>query len=161
VPSNNALKLTAPAQTGAPQLSAVLGRPKSTERVAIFVVLALTLGACDTMIADRMIIRTTAQGSGAAPSTSELLATSRDAFTECRLPEGEVTSYRDTLHWRNPNHPPGLHVMIHPAGGDLRVTLAQDLYGPIGATDAYRCVRKTLRRRLEERFGKDRVRLDT
>jgi hypothetical protein len=123
--------------------------------------LGLVLGACDTMISDRMVIRTPAHGAGAAPSTSDLLSTSRDALTDCRLAEADITVYRDTLHWRNPKHPPGLHVMIHPVGDGLRVTLSQDLYGPIGPTDAYRCVKKSLRRRLEERFGKDRVSLNT
>jgi len=51
--------------------------------------------------------------------------------------------------------------MVHRAGDDVRVTLAQDLFGPSGPTDGYRCVRKTLRRRLEERCGKDRVRLES
>jgi hypothetical protein len=147
------------ASDGASPLISVLGRQQMMERVAMLVSLGLALGACDTMIADRMIIRTPSERAAAPPSTAELLTTSRDALADCRFADADITSLGDTLHWSNPKRPPGLHIMVHRTGDDVRVTLAQDLYGPIGPTDAYRCVRKTLRRRLEKRFGKDRVRL--
>ena len=121
----------------------------------------LALSACDTMIADRMMIRTPSQSAGAPPSSAQLLATSRDVLMDCGLAEADITSFRDALHWRNPKRPPGLHIMVDRAGDDVGLTLAQDLYGPIGPTDAYQCVKKTLRRRLEDRFGKDRVRLES
>jgi hypothetical protein len=130
-------------------------------RLAISALLTLGLGACDTMIADRMIIRTPAEQSAPAPSTPEVLTVTRTALNDCGLAEADISEHRDTLHWKNPKGPPGLHVMLHPVGDGLRVTLAQDLYGPIGPTDAYRCVRKTLRRRLEERYSKERVRLES
>jgi len=129
--------------------------------VAMLVFLGLALSGCDTMIADRMIIRAPSQAAGAPLSTAELLTASRDALMDCRFAEADITSLGDTLHWTNPKRPPGLHIMVHRAGDDVRVTLAQDLFGPIGPTDGYRCVRKTLRRRLEERCGKDRVRLES
>jgi hypothetical protein len=44
-------------------------------------------------------------------------------------------------------------------GSDVEVRLEQGLYGPVGPTDTYKCVRKALRKRLEERYGKERVRL--
>jgi hypothetical protein len=131
-----------------------------TERVAILVFVVLTLVACDTMVADRMIIRTPEQGA-AAPSAPELLTATRDAMVDCRLADGDIRSHGDALHWRNPNHPPGLHVMVRRTGDEVRLTLAQDLYGPIGPTDAYQCVRTTLRRLLEERFGRTRVRVES
>jgi len=109
------------------------------------------------MIADRIVVRTPADQSATAPSASELLVTTRVALSDCGLAASDISAHRDTLHWTNPKRPPGLHVMAHTVGDGLRVTLAQDLYGPIGPTDAYKCVRKKLRRRLEERFGKDRV----
>src|SRR5260221_59041 len=116
-------------------------------RVAVFSVIALALAGCDTMIADRMIIRTVASQTSAAASASDVLATTKVAFGDCGLAEADITDFHDAVHWRSPKRPPGLHVMIHPADEGFRVTLAQDLYGPIGPTDAYRCVKKSLRRR--------------
>jgi hypothetical protein len=113
------------------------------------------------MISDRMTILAPERRPEEAPSTAEVLATTRGALTDCSLAEAEISSYGDTLHWRDSEHPPGLHVMVRRAGADVRVTLAQDLYGPVGPTDAYQCVRKSLRRRLEERFGKERVRQES
>jgi len=71
----------------------------------------------------------------------------------------DITNSGDELHWRNPKRPPGLHVMVHVADEGLLVTLAHDLFGPIGPTHAYRCVTKSLRRRLQERYGNEGVRV--
>ena len=72
----------------------------------------------------------------------------------------DVTDFRDTLHWRNPKKPPGLHVMVHSAAEGFQVTLAQDLYGPVGPTDAYRCVQKSLTLwRLNDHYGKEDMRM--
>jgi hypothetical protein len=49
-------------------------------------------------------------------------------------------------------------VTVHAADEGLVVTLAQDIFGPIGLTDAYHCVEKSLRRRLQERYGNEGVR---
>jgi hypothetical protein len=73
-----------------------------------------------------------------------VLATTRIAFGDCGLAQGDITDFADELHWRNPKRPPGLHVMVHAADEGLLVTLAQDLFGPIGPPDAYRCAKKSL-----------------
>jgi hypothetical protein len=130
-------------------------------RVAKLVFVGLAMGACDTMIADRMVIRTPSGTGTASPSTAELLTTSRAAFKDCSFAETDIRSFGDALHWTNPKHPPGLHVMVHRADDGVRITLAQDLHGPIGPTEAYRCVSKALRRRLKERFGMESVRLES
>jgi hypothetical protein len=130
-------------------------------RVVIVPAIALALSACDTMIADRMIIRTPPTRLSSAASVGDVLATTRVAFGDCRLAEAEVTDLRDALHWTNPKRLPGLHVMVHPADEGLRVTLTQDLFGPIGPTEAYRCVKKSLRRRLQERYSNEGVRMES
>ncbi len=113
------------------------------------------------MLADRIVIRTSAQYPGPGATRPELFSTMRAAMTECSLPDTQIEAHSATLHWRDPKRLPGLHLMIHDSGDDLRVTLAQDLYGPVGPTDAYQCVQKALRRQLLERFGKDRVHLES
>jgi hypothetical protein len=128
------------------------------ERMAAIAALGLVVVACDTMIADRLVIRAPAQGAVAPPSV-DLLDASRAALVKCNLAEADMTSLGDALHWRNPIRPPGLHIMVHRSGDEVTVTLAQDLYGPIGPTDAYQCVRQTLTRGLEDRFGKEKVRV--
>jgi hypothetical protein len=130
-----------------------------TVRLGVIPVLALTLSACDTMIADRFVIRAPVTHPSPAASAGDILATTRVAFGDCGLAEADVTDFGDSLHWRSPKKPPGLHVMVHSAAEGLQVTLAQDLFGPIGPTDAYRCVKKSLRRRLEDRYGKEGVRM--
>jgi hypothetical protein len=80
-------------------------------------------------------------------------------LTECGLQEHHLSSDADSVTWRDPAHLPGLHVMIRPEGPDMWVTLAQDLYGPVRPSDAYRCVKPVLRRQLEWHFGKARVRV--
>jgi hypothetical protein len=127
-------------------------------RMGAIIALGLAVVACDTMIADRLVIRAPVPGASAPPSM-DLLDGPREALVKCNLAEADMTSFGDALHWRNPNHPPGLHIMVHRSGDEVTVTLAQDLYGPIGPTDAYQCVRQTLRRALEDRFGKERVRV--
>src|SRR5262245_6817152 len=117
--------------------------------------------ACDTMIADRWVIRTPADHDGQSASAQEILATARVAFNDCGLAEANSKLIGDTLAWRDPEKLPGLHVMVHPASEGPRVTLAQDLYGPIGPTDAYRCVQKSLSSRLQGRYGKGGVRLES
>jgi len=141
------------------QLISVLGRPQMTVRLGILPLLALTLSACDTMIADRFVIRAPITHPSPAASAGDILGTTRVAFGDCGLADADVADFGDSLHWRNPRKPPGFHVMVHSAADGLQVTLAQDLYGPVGPTDAYRCVQKSLRRRLEDRYGKEGVRM--
>ena len=124
-------------------------------------ILALSLSGCDTMIADRMIIRTSPEYPGPQVTRPDLLKTMRAAMTACQLPDDQIRAHGDTLHWSDPDRPPGLHLMIHDTADGLRVTLAQDRYGPVGPTDAYRCMRTTLPRELVSRFGKDKVRLQS
>ncbi len=144
---------------GASSLISVLGRPLMIGRLAILSVLALALWRCDTMIADRLLIRAPAAPPNPTASTGDVLAATRIAFGDCGLAQADITNFGDELHWRNPKRPPGLHVMVHAADEGLLVTLAQDLFGPIGPTDAYRCVKKSLRRRLQERYGNESVRV--
>jgi hypothetical protein len=82
---------------------------------------------------------------------------SYDAFLQCGIRDADLARDADTWLWRNPAGPPGLHVMVNAFGDDMRLTLAQDLFGPIGPTETYRCVRKSLRDILTQRFGKDAV----
>src|SRR5262245_48195060 len=134
-------------------------------RLAISALLTVALSACDTMIADRWVIQGPAKlPSGEAipaPSAQDVLTDTRVAIDDCGLGGGKIMSDQDTLAWRDPNRPPGFHVMVHAGGDGLKVTLAQDLYGPIGPTDAYSCVKKTLRKRLEQRYGTEGVRVDS
>lgn len=136
----------------------MLGRRQMTVRLGVLPVLALTLSSCDTMIADRFVIRAPVTHPSPAISAGDILATTRVAFGDCGLADADVTDFRDSLRWRNPKKPPGLQVMVRSAAEGVEVTLAQDLLGPIGPTDAYRCVQKSMRRRLEDRYGKEDVR---
>jgi len=115
-------------------------------------VIALAVAACDTLIADRMTIRATPPAP--APSAADVLEAARGALDDCGLARAETQTRidSDSLHWRNPKQPPGFHVMVHPEGDALGVTVAQDLFGPIGPTDAYRCVTKKLRGRLKQHY---------
>jgi hypothetical protein len=123
-------------------------------------VLVVGLTGCDTLIADRWVIRTTADHSSVPGSTSQVLATAHLALGDCGLVDGDSKVIGDTLLYRDPQKPPGLHVTVYPADEGFRVTLAQDLYGPIGPTDAYRCVREALRVRLQMQYGQKSVRLE-
>jgi hypothetical protein len=61
--------------------------------------------------------------------------------------------------WRlKGDKPPGLTVTVQRVGEEVRVRLAQDLYGPTGPTDKYKAVKAALRQGLRGRFGKDSVR---
>ena len=119
--------------------------------------LGVAFAGCDTLIADRMVIRTPADQLGQLSSTPDILAAARMALNDCGLAESDTKAIGNTLAWRDPRKPPGFRVMVHPVDDGLRVTLAQDLHGPIGPTDSYGCVRKSLRSRLEERYGKQRA----
>src|SRR5262245_16260998 len=96
----------------APQLMRVLGRPQQAPRSVIWGRLTLVFCACDTLIAHRMIIRTPADDLLTPVTTAEVLATTRSALGDCGLVEPNIKDFGDTLHWRDPKHPPGLHVMV-------------------------------------------------
>ena len=79
-----------------------------TVLVGVLPVLALTLSACDTMIADRFVIRTPpVTHPSPAISAGDILATTRVAFSDCGLADADVTDFRDALHWRHPKRPQG------------------------------------------------------
>jgi hypothetical protein len=121
--------------------------------------LALLLGACDAMIADRIVIETSGEYPGAAETRPQLLQAMLAATSACHLanPKTEATG-NEALSWRDPEHPPGLHILIDENPKALLVTLAQDLYGSVGPTEAYRCMRTALPRELAARLGSERVR---
>lgn len=132
-----------------------------SRRTAVLILLGFAGVACDTMIADRMVIATPSSQPGLPPSTAELVAATRAAAEKCGLQDNHVSSDADSVAWNDPAHLPGLHVVVRREGRNMFVTLAQDLYGPVGATDAYRCVRQALRRHLEQQFGRERVRIES
>jgi hypothetical protein len=122
--------------------------------------LCLQLTGCDTLIADRMTVRWTSDAPRDRASTMELMAVAHEAFSQCGMRDADLTRDTDTWLWKNPKGPPGLHVMVTPSGSDIRVTLAQDLFGPIGPTETYRCVRNQLRETLVRRYGKAEIRFE-
>ena len=122
--------------------------------VATIAVPCLLFEACDTLIADRMVIGTPADAPQLSPNTPEVMRIAHDALLSCGVCEADLESDRGNWLWKAPPGSPGLHVMVRPAVSGVRVTLAQNLYGPVGPTETYRCVRQALRGRLEARYGK-------
>src|SRR6185436_9123128 len=137
------------------QVISVLGRHYVTGRAAILLAVLVVVG-CETMIADRFLITTPPDHLESIPPTAVVVKTAQTALVACRVQENHLSSDSDSLSWRDPDHPPGLHITVKRDGNDIRVSLAQDLFGPIGPTDVYRCVKPMLRRQLEQQFGTSR-----
>jgi hypothetical protein len=116
----------------------------------------VALAGCDTLISNRMIIAVPTSPKEASSSTPELMAITHQALVSCGGRDEHLSSSADTWLWSDPDHPPGVMVNVRPGP---EVYLSQGLYGPVGPTDRYRCVRKALRHNLSQRFGKARVRV--
>jgi len=122
---------------------------------ATAVLVSCLVVSCDSMIASRFVVSTPADH--APPSPSELLAVSQAALLECGLSEEQIWTASDEIHWRNPEDPPGISVLVRPAGQKTRVVLSQDLYGPVGPTDTYRCATERLLAQLRDHYGSHNV----
>ena len=111
------------------------------------------------MISDRFVVDL---GSSAdrSPAPLTLVAdATRTVFAACEFQERHISSYSNTIAWRDPDRLPGLRVSSQLDGKVLEVRLAQDLMGPVRATDGYECVKKSLREQLEVAFGNGHVKV--
>ena len=121
---------------------------------------ALALVGCDTMIADRIVVRTpTAPRASEPVAQADVLAVVRDTLAGAGF---ERMSGRgpEEWWWRNPNKGPGVHATVHPTVDGADVRLSQDLYGPIGESQKYRRVKVALTEATSRAFGKGAVRIE-
>jgi hypothetical protein len=71
------------------------------------------------------------------------------------------TSYEsEDWQWLDPASPPGLHASIRRVREGVTVRIAQDPYGPIGATAKYKAVKASLSDAMRQRFGNSKVRIE-
>jgi hypothetical protein len=124
-------------------------------RLLAVAVAALSASACDTLIAHRMVVRAPPDQEPAV-TTAEMMGIAHEALRSCGVKEEHVSSDRHTWLWSDPERRPGLVIDIRPGP---EVNLSQNLYGPIGQTRTYRCVKAGLQARLAEQYGKDSVRM--
>lgn len=118
-------------------------------------VAVVALVGCDRMISDRIVIAP--PSATADPATIERLTTfTRESLTSCGAQEPHVTARPGSLTWRNPETLPGLTVDVNASG----VKMYQHLYGMVGATEAYQCVKEALAGRLQGAFGAERVTIE-
>jgi hypothetical protein len=158
--SNNEMKRTSHGEDEGSPLISVLGRQQMSGRTAAaIIVLGLAGAACDKMHTFRIVIVTPPSLLDAMAPQATLIKTTRSALAECSLQDKHISSDDDSVAWRDPNRLPGFHVLSHREGDEMLVTVAQELFGPVDATAAYRCVIDALHRRLERQFGKERVRV--
>lgn len=115
--------------------------------------------ACDTMISDRMVIRAPATSPGRQAESDQVLALIHETLVASDLEMMRESRGIETWRWKG-DKPPGLTVTVQRLGDEVRVRLAQDLYGPTGPTDKYETLKATLRQAARERFGKENVRLE-
>jgi hypothetical protein len=115
--------------------------------------------ACDSFIADRLVVTTSSGGPG-SESTAIALEVVRESLRSSGLRRevGEGTLERWT--WRDREHPPGLEASITASRGTVTVELLQDPYGSARRTKKYLQVRQVLSADLELRYGRANVRLE-
>jgi hypothetical protein len=111
------------------------------------------------MISDRFVVGLAAERDATSAPADLVAAATRGAFAACKLQERHISSYSDTIAWRDPDVLPGLRVSSQHEGNVIQVRLAQDLMGPVGPTDAYECVKGSLRQHLESAFGRAQVKV--
>jgi hypothetical protein len=115
--------------------------------------------ACDTMISDRLIITTPADGAMEHASTREVVEAVRQTLAECGLQQ-EGSAGAELWVWNDVEHPPGIHATVSVSGNRVKVRLAQGLYGPIGPTDKYRVVKESLLTNMRQQYGKANVKVE-
>jgi len=148
------------ASHGASLLILVLGRPDMIRSMTSVLLVVLALAGCDTMIADRIVVRTPTVPRANAPATqADVLAVVRDTLASAGF---ERMDGRGPEHWwwRNPDKGPGVHATVHPMADGADVRLSQDLYGPIGKSQKYRRVKVALTEATSRAFGKGAVRIE-
>jgi hypothetical protein len=138
----------------------VLGRPSMIRSTISILLVVLALAGCDTMIADRIVVRTPAAPRASEPVTqADVLAVMRDTLASAGF-ERMGGRGPEQWWWRNPDKGPGVHATVHPTADGADVRLSQDLYGPIGASQKYRRVKVALTEATSRAFGKGAVRIE-
>jgi hypothetical protein len=120
----------------------------------------LATAACDTMIADRIIVGTPSRPDARSLSGDEIHAAVRETLTSLSLhPVGTFGDAEEWV-WRDPEKPPGLHATVRRVGERVQIRLSQDLYGPIGPTEKYRAVKEGVIEAMRHRFGRASIAIE-
>jgi len=115
------------------------------------------LMACDSLFRISFTVTTDAAPSASSRSSDDALVAIRDILSTNALTSGYSNAESEEWAWRDPDHPPGIHVNIHYLPNGYEVWLSPDPFGPIGRTKKYRAVSISLREGLAKRFGAGRV----
>ena len=126
----------------------------------LLTLIALVTIGCDTMIADRIVIRMPANALGVQASPEQVAAIVRATLSSSWLERMQDFDGGEEWSWRDSAKPPGLHARVSVGQNGVRVRLSQDLYGPIGPTEKYRSVRSALLEAARRRFGDSSVQLN-
>jgi hypothetical protein len=114
----------------------------------------VTFASCDRMISHRITVVPSPPAE--QPAVDRITALAEESLVSCGAQAAHVTAHRGSLTWRNPEHLPGLTIDVSATG----VSLYQHLYGMVGATKAYECVKDALAVRLRSAFGSERITLE-
>jgi hypothetical protein len=143
------------ASVGASLLIHVLGRQEAGVRLSVPTLAVFALVACDTMISNRVIIKTPADSADVGASEQEALAAVRATLASCGFkPSPE---HGDLWVWHDKEHPPDVHATVSASWNQVAVHLEQGLFGPIGPTEQYRAVKAALLEGMRRRYGKRSV----
>ena len=115
--------------------------------------------ACDTMIADRLIITIPQDSAAQRSSVQDGLTAVRDTLAACGF-QRESSPSGDLWVWNDPDHPPALHATVTVSANRVTVHLVQGLYGAIGPTQQYELVKNSLVRTATQRYGKASVEVE-
>jgi hypothetical protein len=116
--------------------------------------------ACDTMIADRIVVATPASLSTQGPSADEIHSAVQETLTSLSLHVEGTFGGAEEWVWRDPERPPGLHATVRRVRDGVHIRLSQDLFGPTGPTEKYRRVKQGLLESMQQRFGKASVTIE-
>jgi len=121
--------------------------------------IGISAPGCDTMIADRMVIRAPATPPEQKAESDQVVALIHETLIASKLEMMRESRGIETWRWKG-DKPPGFTVTVQRLGDEVQVRLAQDLYGPTGPSDEYEALKAALRKAARERFGKESVRFE-
>ena len=127
-------------------------------RLGVLMFALVALAACDTMIANRVIVKTPADAADPKASEQEALAAIRATLASCGLRQPTDAGGEEVWVWHDEAHPPDVHATVSVSWNQVTVHLVQGLYGPIGPTEKYRAIKVALFENLRPRYGKASVR---
>jgi hypothetical protein len=134
-----------------------------SDRLAAWVIAFLMpIVGCDAMHSARIVVPSPAAGVANAAGSERVLSEARAVLQEHAFVKEPATNggLTERWSWRDSENPPGVRVTLVTSRDGVVLRIAQDLLGPVGRTEKYDALNRTLVTRLRACVGGQNVRVE-